>query len=269
MRKIYLLPLLLLFALPALAQDRVIVDDKSCDDGVWDNNLERYCEVREYNLKADRNRIMVDGGQNGSINIEGWDRDEVLVRARVTGYARTEAQAKELADNVEVLTRKRIEADVPRKTSSWGRRSWVAVSFDVFVPYTSNLALETNNGGVTVRNVNGDVSFHVLNGGVNLANLGGDVEGETTNGGLTVELSGDRWEGDGMDVKTTNGGVKLYVPEAYSAQLETGTVNGRLNFEFPVTVSGNLDRNISTTLGEGGKTIRVRTTNGGVTVVRS
>ena len=124
-------------------------------------------------------------------------------------------------------------------------------------------------GGVTVRDVAGDVSFQVLNGGVTLANLAGDVEGQTTNGGLTVELTGDSWEGEGLDVKTTNGGVKLYIPDDYSAQLETGTVNGRMNFEFPVTVKGKLDRNISTTLGDGGKTIRVRTTNGGVTVARS
>ena len=142
-----LLPLLLLTALPALAQDRVIVDDKSCDDGVWNNNLESYCEVREYNLKADRNRIQIDGGQNGSINVEGWNRDEILVRARVIGYARTERQAKDLADEVEVLIRSTIEADVPRRTSSWGRRSSVAVSFDVYVPHNSNLSLDTNNGG--------------------------------------------------------------------------------------------------------------------------
>ncbi len=137
------------------------------------------------------------------------------------------------------------------------------------MPHESNLALETHNGGLSISNVDGDVSFEVLNGGVSLANLAGDVEGHTTNGGVSVHLDGDSWEGEGLNVKTTNGGVSLKIPEGYSAQLETGSVNGRLKFDFPVTVKGRLDRNISTRLGEGGKTIRVVTTNGAVSVGRS
>ncbi|MFK7848275.1 MAG: DUF4097 domain-containing protein [Rhodothermales bacterium] len=269
MRKLSSLFLILFLAAPVLAQNKVITDDDWCDDKGWNNDLENYCEVREYELKADRNRISIDGGQNGGITVKGWDRNEILVRAKVSGHARTKVGAKELAEEVEVLTRRTIEADVPNKLSNWGRRAWVSVSFEVFVPHESNLSLDTHNGGVTVKNVAGDVSFEVLNGGVSLYNLAGDVEGHTTNGGLSIILAGDEWEGEGLDVKTTNGGVKLEIPDGYSAQLETGTVNGRLNFDFPVMVKGRLDRQISTKLGDGGKTIRVMTTNGAVKVGRS
>ena len=137
------------------------------------------------------------------------------------------------------------------------------------MPHQSNLSLDTYNGGLSIRDVEGDMSFDVLNGGVSLVHVSGNVEGHTTNGGLSVKLEGDSWKGEGLDVNTTNGGVTLKIPENYSAQLETGTVNGRLNFDFPVTVKGKLDRKISTTLGDGGKTIRVMTTNGAVSVKRS
>ena len=81
-----------------------------------------------------------------------------------------------------------------------------------------------------------------------------------------MELVGDFWDGTGLDVETRNGGVKLEIPEGYSAELETGTVNGRVSIDFPVTVQGQIGRQIRATLGAGGAPVRVRTTNGGVTV---
>jgi DUF4097 and DUF4098 domain-containing protein YvlB len=214
--------------------------------------------------------VDVNGGQNGGIHVAGWDRDEILVRARVVGSARTEDEAHELVDAVEIETGRVIQADTPViRGNNWRRsNAWTSVSFEVFVPYRSNVALETHNGGVRIEDIAGDVSFDVLNGGVTLVNLAGFVEGETTNGGLDIILTGDQWTGQGMDVATTNGGVEIEVPDDYSARLETSTVNGRVRFDFPITVQGRLDRNISTTLGDGGPTIRARTTNGGVRVKR-
>ena len=62
--------------------------------------------------------------------------------------------------------------------------------------------------------------------------------------------------------------MELRIPEGYSARLETGTVNGRLDIGFPVTVQGRLDKMLTTELGSGGKLIRARTTNGGVKISR-
>ena len=260
----------LFLALPATGQNtRTLVDDDWCDRDGWGNqDLERYCEVREITLPADRKNIDVDGMQNGGVSVEGWDRDEILVRARVTAGARTEDLARDLAEEVTIETDRTIYADLPENGSGRNKR-WTSVSYRIYAPRNSNVSLETHNGGVRIENIDGDVEFDVLNGGVKLVDLAGNVEGSTTNGGVEVELTGSEWDGEGMDVTTTNGGVKLYIPDNYSAQLETGTVNGKLEFDFPVTIKGRLDRKISTTLGDGGKTIRVRTTNGGVKVKRS
>jgi DUF4097 and DUF4098 domain-containing protein YvlB len=84
-----------------------------------------------------------------------------------------------------------------------------------------------------------------------------------------VELSGDRWDGETLDVRTTNGGVKMSVPENYSARLEAGTVNGGINVDFPVTVQGRLNKQLALNLGSGGATIRAMTTNGGVHISRT
>jgi hypothetical protein len=67
---------------------------------------------------------------------------------------------------------------------------------------------------------------------------------------------------------TSNGGVHLLIPSSYSAQLETGTTNGGIDIDFPVTVRGRIGRRITTELGRGGPLIRAITTNGGVDVRR-
>jgi DUF4097 and DUF4098 domain-containing protein YvlB len=188
------------------------------------------------------------------------------VRARVWANAPTIERAEEIANAVEVrMVRGRLSADGPET----GRREGWGVSWEVRAPRATDLDIETHNGGVAVADVSGRIRFRALNGGVHLTEVGGDVSGRTTNGGLHIELAGTRWSGEGLDVETTNGGITLRVPEDFSARLETGTVNGGIDIDFPVMVQGRVGRRLTTTLGDGGPTVRAVTTNGGVKVQRS
>jgi DUF4097 and DUF4098 domain-containing protein YvlB len=134
------------------------------------------------------------------------------------------------------------------------------------VPSQGSLDLRSTNGGIKIEEVSGQLSFRTTNGGVTLRGVNGDVRGGTTNGGLRVELDGAGWVGEGLDVETQNGGVRLVVPEGYSAHLEARVHNGGLNVDFPVTVQGQVRGTLSTDLGAGGAPLKVRTVNGGVTI---
>jgi hypothetical protein len=249
---------------PAPQEARVVQDDDWCRESGYDRGRDHYCEVREFTLRADRDVIAIDASPNGGIKIEGWDRNEILVRAKVQAQSRDEGGAREIANEVDVSLGRTIESDGPRT----GRGENWSVSYRVYVPYDSNLDLESVNGGITINDVSGAMRFRTTNGGVHLSGLKGDVDGRTTNGGLNIELSGSEWEGAGLDVQTTNGGVKLYMPDDYNCRLETGTVNGSFRIDFPIMVQGRIDRRIEATLGGGGKTIRVTTTNGSVRISR-
>jgi putative adhesin len=235
-------------------------------DQEWDGgDAERYCMALEADF-SDPGRLSVDGGVNGGVTVEGGSRDVVEVRAKVWANARTVERAEEIANMVQVrMDRGRLSADGPdtRRRESWG------VSWEVMVPRSTDLEIETHNGGIDVTDVSGRIEFEALNGGVRLMGVGGDVVGRTTNGGLHIELAGDSWDGEGLDVQTTNGGVTLRVPPDYSAQLETGTVNGGIDIDFPITVQGRIGRRLSATLGEGGPVVRAVTTNGGVRILRA
>ena len=231
-----------------------------------DDDYYQHCEVRDSTLPP--GPLNVDAGQNGGVSVEAWDRNEIRVRAIVRGSARADARAREIASLVQVQSGGgRVYATGP----DLDRREWWSVSYRINVPRQNDLDLSATNGGITIVGVSGNLRFDTTNGGVKLQDVGGRVNGETRNGGLDVRLNGTRWEGEGLDVETSNGGVTLSIPDGYNAELETRTVNGGLNIDFPITVQGELTsrRGISTTLGSGGPPVRVRTTNGGVRIRRS
>jgi DUF4097 and DUF4098 domain-containing protein YvlB len=142
------------------------------------------------------------------------------------------------------------------------------VSYSVWVPRTFDLTLDALNGGLGVTGVRGKMALRTTNGGVSLSDVGGDVHARTQNGGLRVELSGQKWEGAGLDAETQNGSVRLSIPARYAAQLETGTVNGRINTEIPITFTGRISNRLSIPLNGGGATVRAITTNGAVSITQ-
>jgi hypothetical protein len=253
----------LAFASPVLGQVR---DDDPCRDRGRDDDRYTHCEVREESMAA--GPLTVDAGNNGGIRVVAWDQNSIRVVAVVQASAADESRARELAQNVQVLVGGgRVSANGPE---SGGRRESWSVSFRINVPRRNDLDLRANNGGITIDGVTGTIKFDTNNGGVRLTDLGGSVRGETHNGGLNIVLSGRQWDGDGIDVETTNGGVTLAIPDGYNAQLETRTVNGGFRADYPLTIQGELSsrRGITTTLGSGGPPVRVRTTNGGVKISR-
>lgn len=247
------------------AAGSLAAQDDLCDRHWGSSDQERYCEVRETTVEAGGS-LDIDGGMNGGVEVVGTNRRDVRVFAEVWAYARSESRAQEITEDIDVRTSgDRIRADGPsqRRGQSWG------VNWVVEVPFEMDLDIDTHNGGISIADVDGTIRFDALNGGVRLDALAGDVQGHTTNGGLRIELDGDRWDGQQLDVKTTNGGVEIWMPEGYSADFETGTVNGGMQFDIPITVRGRVDRRIRTQLGDGGPTVRAVTTNGGVKVRRA
>ena len=234
-----------------------------CDDVEYRGRpRERFCEVRDTRMSAP-SRLLIDGAQNGSVTIVGWDRNDVLVRAMIQANADTRGEAEALAKDIKIETgTDRVRADGPRNTRY---ENW-SVSYEVWVPRKINLDAEAENGAVSVEGVEGRMSLHTVNGSMRLRDVAGDVRAETTNGSASAYLSGTTWRGTGLDLETTNGTVTLEMPRNFNADLETGTVNGGFNIDFPITVQGYVGRRISTKLGNGGPRIRAVTTNGGVRI---
>lgn len=264
---------LLLTAIPASAQENAEEWLRSCERQTERSRRVMVCELRTVEAQLADGALNVDAGRNGGISARGDAAGGVQVRAGVQAHAATEARAREIAAAVRFSASDgRVQADGPRTERNEGW--WV--SYFITVPRRADLDLRSVNGPVTIRDVTGRIRATSTNGPMALDGLGGDVHARTENGPLAVSLSGDRWEGAGLDAETRNGPVSLRVPDGYSAELRTGTVNGPMALGFPMTIAGSPSRpgrigrggHMQTTLGSGGATVRVVTTNGPVAVSR-
>ena len=256
-------------------------------DNSWFGHRERACELRRATLPVSGGHLGVTG-QNGAIEVVGEDRSDIALEAKVTAQAGSQGDAEALLHEVHVLTSNgEIRAEGPRSDSGvWSHRNW-SVSYRLRVPRqlahadlrTSNggirvdnlegqVAANTSNGGIDITHVRGDLRASTTNGGLRLDDLGGTVHAETTNGGVRISLAGDRWHGDGLFARSTNGGITVKAPEHFGAHLVADTTNGGISIGFPVTVQGKIGHHLDTDLNGGGPPVHLETTNGGVSVDR-
>jgi hypothetical protein len=241
----------------------------SQEDWCRDARRSDICEVREETLSNVR-VVDLDARGNGGVSVRGWDRPDVHVRARVVVYADSDAEAKQIASEIRLVTTGgRIRAEGPSRDRWWRDRGW-SVSFELEVPRSTELTVGATNGGVSVRDVRGRMDLRTVNGGLSLEDVSGDIRGETTNGGVDIRMTGDKWEGPALDVRTVNGGISLALPANLSAELDARAVNGGIQVDYPVTVSGLISnrRELRGTIGSGGPRIRASATNGGITITR-
>lgn len=142
-------------------------------------------QVREQTMAA-APPLNVDADPNGGVQVKGWSRSEVLVRARVDTWAPTDGEAKAIAGRVRIVAQGgRIHAESP----SHERREGWSVSFEVFTPHKTSLTARANNGGMHIDfpvTVRGEISKRVS---AKIGTGGAPLRFTTTNGGVHIGKS--------------------------------------------------------------------------------
>ena len=139
----------------------------------------------------------------------------------------------------------------------------VNVEFRVKVPAGVRFVGRTVNGGIEASGIKADAEAHTVNGGVEL-DATGAARAETVNGGISARLGRADWEGT-LRLKTVNGGIDVVLPEGLSAEVKASTVNGDIQTDFPLTVTGRISRRkLQGTIGSGGRLLEMETVNGGI-----
>jgi DUF4097 and DUF4098 domain-containing protein YvlB len=72
-----------------------------------------------------------------------------------------------------------------------------------------------------------------------------------------------------VSLRTTNGAITLRLPEGTNASIDARTSNGAIRSDLPVTIGSSSRNRLQGTLGRGGPTIEMRTTNGAIRLERS
>ncbi|WP_139923301.1 DUF4097 family beta strand repeat-containing protein [Hymenobacter sp. DG01] len=275
MKHLFICLLGVVLGLPAVAQKTPVkpaakpaagpVFTLACPVAPTSSSLQKqHCEIRTLTLPAPPagTPLTVDARLQGSIRVRAWSGADVRVRTVVTGRAATPEAAKALAAAVRVSSQGNTLRAARANESLDG---W-EVSYEVLVPAQTDLTLRSTNGSISIENVRGTLRCESTNGSLALTGVGGDVRGKTTAGSLNLTLTGNAWQGPGLDVSTVNGSISWNLPAVYAATIMARTVQGRVQAELNTKRKSILPHNLVATLGKGGAQLRAATVNGSVTV---
>jgi hypothetical protein len=167
----------------------------------------------------------------------------------------------------------RCTEDGPRgrsQSGAWRDDQNVEVLMRVRVPDAVRSVARSTNGSIAAEGLASAIDAKTTNGNINIRTTGGAVNAVTTNGSVTASLATMQDGEAEQSFTSTNGNVTLLAPASLSADIDMSTTNGDVQSDFPLTIVGRMRRNsVRSTIGQGGRTIVLRTTNGSVALRRS
>lgn len=232
--------------------------------------------------------------RNGGVDMGIWEEDYVAVTAvKRTFYGRAELEKAriEVTENDPILI----------WTVHTGMNARVSVDYTVQIPADVVLrGIDTSNGQIRLQGVQvagteihtsngpvivdgapgGDLTAVTSNGWINLSGVEGYVTAKTSNDGIMVERSGgvgDLQASNGpisaeisairgdVTISTSNGEIALRIAKDLNARVIATTSNGRIAIrDLPLRVSESTETSVLGSLGAGGPTITIVTSNGDI-----
>lgn len=187
---------------------------------------------------------------NGSVTVEGYNGDKVMVEVEKTLKATTSEdlqKAKEevklgieqsgdsitlYIDNPYVYRRKdgKLRYDFH---GDWNQDYNYVFNFKIRVPAQIKLAVYTvNKGNINIANTRNSVHAGNVNGSITLEQIAGTTKANTINGHIKAFYTS--LPGSNSSYKTLNGNIEVSYPENLSAELRFKTTNGEAYTDFAV-----------------------------------
>lgn len=240
---------------------------------------------------------------DGAIDLHASDRDEVVVEIEKRAATKEAVDALEVTATqdgnriaVEVKHPRsesftgirfnrsasaRLIVSVPRRANVVARTGDGSIRLDGL---TGRLELRTGDGSIRVADASGDFRLHTGDGSVTVERVEGTLDLDTGDGGVNVSgkltavkmHTGDgsivyRAEAgtimsDAWDITTGDGGISLYLPADFGAELDARTGDGSIASDLAISAAdaGVERRTLRGRLGSGGKTLRLRTGDGAI-----
>lgn len=264
----------------------------------WSESADR---VDTLQLSPSPNDLLRVRNASGRIEVTAEDRADVVVVATKHARAESREAAERLVEAIRISEGRRngivdLEVEVPRR---WNRRG--KVNLAIRVPRGLRLDCAAVNGNLLMCGLRARASARSSNGAVSIQNMIGDLEIFTSNAKITcsktcgrllarssngkIELVGHRGS---LDASTSNGFIHATLDEVGEEGIRLATSNGRIVLELPDEVDADVDVRVDNgvirssrvlrngsgarqgkligALGLGGTPIKIRTSNGSVSL---
>ena len=181
----------------------------------------------------------------GGITVEGGSESETIVEVYIkTGNSRDNSseEIENRLDNyilsyVQVNDNLKISAKPKNNNMNWKKS--LNISYKIYTPKNLNTTLNTSGGGISMKNLKGDLKFHTSGGGLSLAGLSGKINGRTSGGGISLTDLHDQIDlstsGGGISAKNSSGNILL---RTSGGGLDLENLKGKIN---ATTSGGGID----------------------------
>jgi hypothetical protein len=264
----------------------------------WSEKAE---EVESIRLGAPRSGALRIDNANGRTRVIGEDRDDIQIEMLKIARAESAEEAAALLDEIRLVTREDddsllVEFDIPGRWNRKGR-----VDIELKVPRKLQVEVVAANGRICLEGLHGHVRAKSSNGPIRISDVIGDISVATSNakvktdctcGKLTARCSNGKIQLEGhrgsVDASTSNGTINCELADLGPGGVLLATSNGRISLELPEDVDGDVDIRVDNgvirtgrefdgaatersgrvkgTLGRGGIPIKLRASNGTVSL---
>ncbi|HEY0142698.1 MAG TPA: DUF4097 family beta strand repeat-containing protein [Thermoanaerobaculia bacterium] len=248
-----------------------------CSPRHYQFGRDRQSVVQREEIPARGLRSLKVTAENGPVSVKGGNEYSIVV----CKAAEDEAALRDVRVS---LRGNELSAEGP----SDGR--WT-VAYQITVPRGAELDVQTENGPIAMREIDGRVTAHATNGPISIKDIRGDVDAKTTNGPISitgrggnvkaiasngpvsVKLEGESWGGS-LEARTSNGPLSVKVPRGYATGvvIETdghGPVSCNFDGCDEVRRAQREGRHRDAQrfeLGSGPRNVRLSTSNGPLTI---
>jgi hypothetical protein len=219
--------------------------------------------------------VTVTGAPNGSVTIEGWQRNEVEISAEIELQAPTEADLSRLAtlnnfvidedaNHLRVITTgthdrtfmKRMAKDFPRSLIGL---PW-KIDYHIKVPAQTDLEINAGVGPTRLTGVEGAIRLNAVQTDATLSLTGGLVSVIVQSGTVDLTVPALSWHGLGADIKLATGRLNIGLMPGFSGDIHAAVLRtGEVKNAYPNLEP--LERNSITA-----QSVRARAGNGGGTL---
>jgi len=230
--------------------------------------------------------VTVTGAPNGSVTIEGWQRNEVEVSAEIELHAPTEADLSRLAllnnfvidedaNHLRIITTgthdrsfiKRAAKDFPKSLIGL---PW-KIDYHIKVPALTDLEINAGIGPTRLAGVEGAIRLNAVQTDATLSLTGSLVSVIVQSGTVDVTIPALSWHGLGADIKVASGNLNIglmpgFSGDIHAAVLRTGEVkNAYPNLE-PLERASITPQSLRARAGNGGGTLTLTVGEGTIQI---
>lgn len=185
--------------------------------------------------------VTITGAPNGSITVEGWQKNEVEISAEVEMQAPTEADLTELAKvnsfaidedfvHVRITSVGTYDKEYMKRVAKKFPKNLLGLPFKIDykikVPVYCDVEIDGGKGDLLLSNVEGALKINYLDSNAKLNLIGGSIVATFGTGTVEVVIPNRSWRGRSADVQIANGTMNVQVPLNLNANLDAKVLRG-------------------------------------------